>query len=410
MNLNSLYEKIQGAKDVREICQCVVEATDDLKKNSDGMTQEYLNKIISCFKPLIYGTLKMVEEKDVENAQFFGYKLLSLFSPVPKEFFILYYVLGRAKYIGGDYVRAEKLFVMHDNVRAEIWGDFDELSFFYRANCLAMQGYFSNAAEIYKAILNVKADFPEVQNNLNLVEKNTNENLIHDISSLWNLGAWQDVPIFINSRDRVGVLQKLIDWLLDAGYRNLIILDNNSTYENLLNYYSELEKDERVKIIRLEKNLGYKALWLSNVLEDLKISTPYVYTDPDVVPIKNCPKDFVNRLFEILNNNREMRKVGPALVWEDITFPEKNHMKNRESNFKRSGYITSEISYANIDTTFALHSNLRSYSLRFSLRTYGDIRLKHLPWYFNYKKLPPDEKYYLKHADKNSITTVKNFA
>ena len=410
MDIDALYEKMKSTQDIREVCEYIIAATDEYKKNSDSMTQEYLAQIISCYKPLIYGTLKMIEEKDTERAQFFAYKLVSLFSPVPNEFFILYYILGRAKYIDGDYVRAEKLFTIHDNLRNELWGDFDELSYFYRANCLAMQGFFGNAAELYKKILNIKSDFPEVQNNLKLVEKNTCNDLIHEVSSLWNFCAWQDVPIFINARDRLGVLQKLIDWLLEAGYRNLIILDNASTYPHLLKYYSELEKESRLKIIRLEKNLGYKALWLSNVLEDLKISTPYVYTDPDVVPIKNCPKDFVNRLFEILNDNREMRKVGASLVWEDITFQDKRNVQSQESALRRSGYINSEISYANIDTTFALYSNLRSYSLRFSLRTYGDIRLKHLSWYFNYKKLPPDEKYYLNHADKSSITTVKKFA
>ena len=135
---------------------------------------------------------------------------------------------------------------------------------------------------------------------------------------LWNPCTWQDFPIFINARDRLGVMKKLIDWLLDAGYRNLIILDNDSTYPPLLTYYSELEKDSRIKIIRLGKNLGHKSLWQSGVLENLKISTPYVYTDPDVVPDKNCPKDFVKRLFEVLQSHHEIRKVAPALVWEDI--------------------------------------------------------------------------------------------
>ena len=203
-------------------------------------------------------------------------------------------------------------------------------------------------------------------------------------------------------------MQKLIDWLLEAGYRNLIILDNNSTYENLLNYYSELEKEERVKIIRLEKNLGYKAIWLSNILEDLKISTPYIYTDPDVLPIDKCPKDFVKRLFEILDSNHEIRKVGLSLIWEDITISDKKKLQDTEAKFFKNGYIGDNLSFANVDTTFALYSNLRNYSLRLAIRTYGDLRCRHLPWYFDYKNLPEDEKYYLEHADRNSVTTVKD--
>ena len=66
---------------------------------------------------------------------------------------------------------------------------------------------------------------------------------------------------------RLGVMQRLIDWLLNAGYRNVIILDNASTYPPLLEYYAALERDSRLRIILLGKNLGFKALWLSNTLE-----------------------------------------------------------------------------------------------------------------------------------------------
>ena len=203
-------------------------------------------------------------------------------------------------------------------------------------------------------------------------------------------------------------MRKLVNWLLKAGYRNLIILDNNSTYPKLLEYYSKLEEDSRVKVVLLKKNLGYKALWLSNILEDMKISTPYVYTDPDVLPIDECPKDFMKRLIKILDSNHEIRKVGLSLLWEDITIDDKEKHRRREFDFFKRGYLGDNISYANVDTTFALYSNLRIYSLRFSMRTYGDFRLRHLPWYFNYKKLPEDEKYYLEHADRNSVTTVQD--
>ena len=227
-----------------------------------------------------------------------------------------------------------------------------------------------------------------------------------EVSSLWNFCDWQDVPIFINARDRVGVMKKLIDWLLDAGYRNLIILDNDSTYKKLLKYYKELEKDSRVKIVFLKRNFGYKAIWESKILETLKISTPYVYTDPDVVPAENCPKDFVKKLYKLLDDNHEIRKVGLGLIYDDVTFFGKEETFKREQNYCKGGDIGDNISYAQVDTTFALYANLRSYNLRFSLRTYGDFVARHLPWYFDYDNLPEDEKYYMEHANKNSITSV----
>ncbi|MBQ7630223.1 MAG: hypothetical protein IJS81_08445, partial [Selenomonadaceae bacterium] len=302
---------------------------------------------------------------------------------------------------------AAKYFAVHDDFRFRAWQDFDELSFFYRANCFALLKRFDDAASFYTEALKIKSNFVEAKKNLKLVRQQTNENLVREVESLWTLDDWRDVPIFINARDRVGVMKKLIDWLLDAGYRNVIILDNDSTYPELWKYYSELEKNSAVKIIPLKKNLGFKALWKSNILEKLNISTPYVYTDPDVVPHEKCPKDFVKTLYEILNSHREFRKVGSSLIWEDITFYDKKFWQGEEKKFEQQAQITKLFGYANVDTTFALYSNTRNYSLRFSLRTLGNMRVRHLPWYFDYDNLPDDEKYYIAHADKSSSIASK---
>lgn len=410
MEVDLLYKKFKNAEkaeNIEEITDCLLEAMELCESSKDNIPVK-LQEILYYAETLLYGVMKAIDEKNAERAQLLAYSVFKYSAPIPQGLFIFFYLLGRTNYISKNYVRAAKFFYLQDNFRTEEWKDFDELSYFYRANSLAMQERFEEAQMLYEKILTIHADFPEVQNNLELVKQDTNENLILEVSSLWNFCDWQDVPIFINSRDRVGVLRKLINWLLKAGYKNLIILDNNSTYPKLLEYYSKLEEDERVKVVMLKKNLGYKALWLSNILEDMKISTPYVYTDPDVLPIDECPKDFMKRLIEVLDSNHEIRKVGLSLLWEDITIDNKEkHRRSQFDLFKR-GYLGNNISYANVDTTFALYSNLRIYSLRFSLRTYGDFRLRHLPWYFNYKKLPEDEKYYLEHADRNSVTTVQD--
>lgn len=141
----------------------------------------------------------------------------------------------------------------------------------------------------------------------------------------------------------------------------------------------------------------------------MEISTPYVYTDPDVLPIERCPKNFVKKLMEILDSNHEIRKVGLALVWEDVTFFDKKETQRCESNFYVGSQISNNLFYAQVDTTFALYSNVRHYSLRFSMRTTGNLMAYHLPWYFDYDNLPDDEKYYMEHADKNSVTSVRKF-
>ncbi|MBR0289992.1 MAG: hypothetical protein IJQ82_13540 [Selenomonadaceae bacterium] len=366
----------------------------------------YIAKYINV---LIYHTMQLLNNGKGDKVIIYLLSISKFSNQSFNLFFYLRYFLGRALYQTGDYQTAEKIFCRYEEARDEKFGDFDELSMFYRANCCALLGYFNVAAQLYEFILKIKSDFPEVKKNLKLVQSGMNKNLVREVKSLWKFPDWRDVPIFINARDRLGVLKKLIDWLFDAGYRNLIILDNNSTYPLLLEYYSALQKDSRVKIVRLGKNLGYKALWLSGVLEQMKISTPYVYTDPDVLPIERCPKNFVKRLMEILDNNHELRKVGLGLVWEDVTFFDKKETQQRESNFYVGSQVDNNLYYAQVDTTFALYANVRHYSLRFSLRTTGNLMAYHLPWYFDYDNLPDDEKYYMMHTDKNSVTSVRKF-
>lgn len=418
MDFQKIYSDFEVARvkyDFEKMCSIIVQVNEYMdkfvqagKKNEIPQIALYIDKY---FNLMVYYSMQLLSKGEGDKAILHLLAVNKFAKQSFNLFFYLRYLLGRALYQTGDYQTAEKLFCSYEEARAEKFGDFDELSMFYRANCCALLGYFNVAAQLYEFILKIKANFPEAKKNLKLVQSGTNKNLVHEVKSLWKFPGWRDVPIFINARDRLGVLKKLIDWLLDAGYRNLIILDNNSTYPPLLEYYNNIERIRRghVKIVKLGKNFGYKALWLSGILEQMKISTPYVYTDPDVLPIERCPKNFVKRLMEILDSNHEVRKVGLGLVWEDVTFFDKEETQRRESNFYAGSQIGDNLYYAQVDTTFALYSNVRHYSLRFSLRTAGNLMAYHLPWYFDYDNLPEDEKYYMEHADKNSVTSVKKF-
>lgn len=403
------------------------QASNNLKGMCDIIAQviEYGNKLAKAGKAneippqaihiaaqvhvLIYRATKLLSDGDAEAAKNYLLMLSRDNGANFAKFFHMLYLFGKALYATGYHLQAAKIFDRYEKIRAVNLGDVDELSLFYRANCLALLGDFDAATVLYEQILMIKADFPEARRNLERVLRGDNKNLAREVKSLWNFPAWRDVPIFINARDRLGVMKRLIDWLLGAGYRKLIILDNDSTYPPLIEYFDALERDSRVKVMRLGKNLGFKALWLSGVLESLKIATPYVYTDPDVLPIERCPKNFVKRLMKILGDNHEVRKVGLGLVYDDITFFDKDAVQRAESEFYAGTKVGDNLHFAQVDTTLALYSNVRHYSLRFSLRTTGNLRAYHLPWYFDYDNLPDDERYYLEHADKNSVTTVKNF-
>ena len=416
MDFEKIYAEFEAAR-----------AADDLERMSDiiarvhkvcdglaqgGRTNEIPQsafKIARHVYVLLYRVTKLLRGGDVDRAKLYMLTLAGNNAANFDTFFYLLYLLGKTFYATGDYSWAAKTFERYEKVRAINFGDVDELTLFYRANCLAKLGDLNAAAELYEKILAIKSDFPEAKKNLGAIRDGSTKNFSIEVQSLWNFSYWRDVPIFINARDRLGVMKKLIDWLLAAGYRKIFVIDNRSTYPPLLEYYSALENDSRIKIIRLEKNFGFKALWLSGILERLKISSPYIYTDPDVIPIERCPKDFVKRLMKLLDENREVRKVGLGLVYEDITFPEKDYIQRTEANLYDGTRVGEDFHFVQVDTTLALYSNVRHYSLRLSLRTSGDLRVYHLPWYFDYANLPADEKYYLEHADKNSVTSVKSF-
>lgn len=214
---------------------------------------------------------------------------------------------------------------------------------------------------------------------------------------------WESVrqlPIFINCRDRVTCLSKLVEWLLAAGYQNLILLDNASTYQPLLVYYERV-RSEQVRVVRLEENLGHTALWASGMLELLDVRTPYVYTDPDVLPTEDCPSHFLQEFVRILGAHPGIRKVGAALRYEDITFPDKKRVQVSEASFYQIP-LGDEAYVANVDTTFALYRNVRFYHRGPAIRLAGCYTFRHLPWYYDYDHLPEDEQYYLDHANASS--------
>ena len=341
--------------------------------------------------------------------------MLKISPNLTNTMFHLHYIIAMANYEAEDYPKAEFHFRMYLTFRERLWQDSDEMVLFYLGNTFIYEKNFQMAKQAYEECLKMKKSFIEAEHNLAIVNEVIDTNKLDPISKLKRYietslldidendeTACFNIPIFINARDRVGVMKKQIDWLLDAGYTNIIILDNKSTYPPLLEYYDSFNGDKRIRIVKMNQNLGFKSIWKSGILEYLDIRTPYVYTDPDLVPIDSCPKNVVQRLLKILKQHPLIKKVGLGMVYDDITFYDKEHWKDIEGHYYDCTDIAKNLYYIQVDTTFALYVNCRHYNLRFSIRTLGDMMAKHLPWYFDYDNLPEDEQYYLDHADKSS--------
>ena len=153
--------------------------------------------------------------------------------------------------------------------------------------------------------------------------------------------------------------------------------------------------------------MGHRALWDSGILEELHVDGPYVYTDSDVVPGKDCPKDFLKKFLEILGKYPYLEKVGNGLFYKDITFFDKEAMKEKESYFYEIP-LENDVYFADIDTTMALYRGARHYLRGPAARVMGNYGARHFPWYYDYDNLPADEKYYIKYANQSSSIKMIN--
>ena len=410
------YAKAQEIFDIEGQAACISAIIQEKIIEKDDEEGKLARKFLTLhFDAIFLAMMECIEYHDGVQAEFY-LKLM------PEERYLrldmlpsYYYWLGRAFYEQDKWMEAAMAF----SKRLKDHPD-DELANFFLGNCFVRMGETMRAVMAYQRAITINGNFREAANNREAVLCRMNqpfffykykdeEMQLPEI--IWQLTG-EDItpyakrekdilaiPIFINSRDRVEPLQRLINWLQLAGYKNVHILDNKSTYPPLLSYYDEVVK-QGVNVWPLNVNFGHKALWESNILNILQIGTPYVYTDSDVVPDEDCPHDILAVMADILARRLYLKKVGLSLHIDDITYYNSNFIRKVEGAMRHihihEGYFQST------DTTFALYRNWHHYSLRESVRTSDSIMGRHMPWYYDFDNLPADELYYMEHANASS--------
>lgn len=213
------------------------------------------------------------------------------------------------------------------------------------------------------------------------------------------------IPIFINNRNRLEYLKALVNWLEKAEYKNITVIDNDSSYQPLLEYYDSFGHE----VIRLEKNMGHLAIWDSGIYDAIE-APYYVYTDPDIVPVESCPHDAIEVFINALEQFPEIKKVGFGLKIDDLPEPSAKSKKiiKWENSFweKKCGDLFYE---ATIDTTFAVYRRavkggtfiypaIKSGIKLGALRSGTPYLARHMPWYRGKDELTEEDYYYLRHA------------
>ena len=198
--------------------------------------------------------------------------------------------------------------------------------------------------------------------------------------------------------NRLTLPMKMADWLAERGV-DPILLDNNSDYEPLLEYYETCPHE----VIRLKNNYGCRAAWDVNLLDLPRIGKRFIMTDPDL-DLSGIPDNFLEVLEEGLKRYPQFSKCGFSLDINDL--PENDYtnvVRTHEMQFWQKP-LDDMYYEADVDTTFAL-CTARKFTYT-SLRTNRPYMAKHIPWYYQKKaELPDDEQYYL-----NTIKTTVSWS
>lgn len=210
----------------------------------------------------------------------------------------------------------------------------------------------------------------------------------------------KSIPFIIINFNQLEHLRNLVDFAIKRGFKNIVIIDNKSTYPPLLDYYKTLSLPVIVEY--MSENLGHRVLMNNEKLYSKYCRGLFILTDADIRPNKNLPADFLEKMTKLLLKKRsKVTKVGFALDLENIPdyYPAKEKVIKWEKQFW-SKKISDDIYYANIDTTFALYiPNPKKtfvtpgYFVN-AIRMAGDYTCDHMGWYINYNNLNDEQLFY----------------
>ena len=209
------------------------------------------------------------------------------------------------------------------------------------------------------------------------------------------------MKVFIISYNRLTWLKAMCEYLSDTGC-DVIIIDNNSSYPPLLEWYDKAP----YTIYRMKENLGHLALWKSGILNGFT-DRFYFVTDPDL-DLSQVPNDYADILMKGLMLNPGVTKSGLSLRLDDL--PANDYTKkviDGESKFwlnKKGSFYP-----ADIDTTFSLYDRERDFKklppegnkFFHAVRSEAPYSARHLFWYETKETIEsnPEEMFYQAHTN-----------
>ena len=180
---------------------------------------------------------------------------------------------------------------------------------------------------------------------------------------------------------------------LESLTNDIIIIDNKSDYDPLLEYY---ETEYKYTLLKMDKNYGHKVYETTFIISLL--GNMYIITDPDLKFNEKLPKNCIQEMVKVSNDHKAGRVGFALLIDTDDIRPGLSYagmpLKQWEGRFwvNKIYHPTLDLYSAPIDTTFCL-LNMNNNHKGLSIRVGGDYICKHLPWHNNYYLELLDDEY-----------------
>ena len=212
-------------------------------------------------------------------------------------------------------------------------------------------------------------------------------------------------PAFIIVRDRYTWLMELLGWLEKFGVEEVYLMDNDSQYPPLLEYLASTKHT----VLHNTANGGHIVGWHSGWLKRFAAGRRFILSDPDIVPVQDCPLDALELMNDLLDYDPRFRKAGFSLKLDDIPdhYGRKQEVLNHEGQFWNPANLIDRGAYNSpIDTTFALHQpwGADNHSIDPAWRTAPPYEARHMAWYVDTNNLTEEEQFYRSRASAG-ITT-----
>jgi hypothetical protein len=209
------------------------------------------------------------------------------------------------------------------------------------------------------------------------------------------------IKVVINNRNRLTTTKFMVEKLLSLNPdEQIIIIDNGSTYEPLLNWYDEIKNKVDV---RLGTNEGHLALWATKLYKELE--SYFVYTDSDIILSDDFPMDWKEIMLDTFKKYPEYNKVALAIHTDDL--PDHYRYKNQVVRNEGAWWleeVEKDLFVADTDTTFAMMKNFGDNCYRSLRLARPDLICRHHGWYLNLDELDEEETYYLENLGERVTT------